>query len=66
MSAEENKKLMQEIFARLDGPGRRVSTREAIALLDREPALAHINGHLRHKAANLRSVALDAGISKIV
>ena len=43
-------------------PGRRVTTREAIALLDREPALARINGHLRHKAANLRSVALDAGI----
>ena len=26
-------------------------------------ALARINGHLRHKAANLRSVALDAGIA---
>ena len=36
------------------------TTREAIALLDREPALAAINAHLRHKAANLRSVALDA------
>jgi len=57
-------RLMQEIFARLAGPGRRVTTREAIALLDREPALARINAHLRHKAANLRSVALDAGIAK--
>ena len=35
-----------------------------IALLDREPALARINAHLRHKAANLRSVALDAGIGE--
>jgi spore coat polysaccharide biosynthesis protein SpsF len=62
----EDVRLMQEIFSRLAGPGRRVTTREAIALLDREPALARINGHLRHKAANLRSVALDAGIGKIV
>jgi spore coat polysaccharide biosynthesis protein SpsF len=58
----EDVRLMQEIFARLRGPGRRVTTREAIALLDREPALPRINAHLRHKAANLRSVALDAGI----
>jgi spore coat polysaccharide biosynthesis protein SpsF len=54
--------LMQEVFARLDGAGRRPSTRDAIALLDREPALARINAHLHHKPANLRSVALDAGI----
>jgi len=54
--------LLQEIFARLQRPGRLVTTREAIALLDREPELARINAHLRHKAANLRSVALDAGI----
>jgi len=60
----EDVRLMQEIFARLAAPGRRVTTREAIALLDREPALARINAHLRHKAANLRSVALDAGIAK--
>ncbi|HEY8150966.1 MAG TPA: glycosyltransferase family protein [Vicinamibacteria bacterium] len=60
----EDVRLMQEIFARLAAPGRRVTTREAIALLDREPALARINAHLRHKAANLRSVALDAGIGK--
>jgi spore coat polysaccharide biosynthesis protein SpsF len=60
----EDVRLMQEIFGRLAAPGRRVSTREAIALLDREPELARINAHLRHKAANLRSVALDAGIGK--
>lgn len=62
----EDVRLMQEIFARLFAPGRRVTTRQAIALLDREPGLARINAHLRHKAANLRSVALDAGIGKIV
>jgi len=60
----EDVRLMQEIFSRLAAPGRRVTAREAIALLDREPALARINAHLRHKAANLRSVALDAGIAK--
>ncbi len=54
--------LMQQIFGRLQRPGRRVTTREAIALLDREPELARINAHLRHKPANLRSVALDQGI----
>ncbi|HEU0105203.1 MAG TPA: glycosyltransferase family protein [Vicinamibacteria bacterium] len=62
----EDVRLMQEIFVRLAAPGRRVTTREAIALLDREPALARINAKVRHKAANLRSVALDAGIGKIV
>lgn len=62
----EDVRLVQEIFARLAASGRRVTTREAIALLDREPALARINAHVRHKAANLRSVALDAGIGKIV
>jgi spore coat polysaccharide biosynthesis protein SpsF (cytidylyltransferase family) len=62
----EDVRLMQEIFSRLAASGRRVTTREAIALLDREPALARINAHLRHKTANLRSVALDAGIGKIV
>ncbi|HEY2941117.1 MAG TPA: glycosyltransferase family protein [Vicinamibacteria bacterium] len=59
----EDVALMQEIFARLPRPGRPVATREALALLDREPALARINAHLRHKPANLRSVALDAGIA---
>jgi len=59
----EDVELMQAIFERLASRGRIVSTREAIALLDREPELARINAHLRHKDANLRSVALDAGIA---
>jgi spore coat polysaccharide biosynthesis protein SpsF len=58
----EDVHLMEEIFARLARPGHVVTTREAIALLDAHPELAAINAHLRHKAANLRSVALDAGI----
>ena len=37
-----------------------MTVREAIAVLDREPELARVNAHLRHKAANLRSVELDA------
>jgi spore coat polysaccharide biosynthesis protein SpsF (cytidylyltransferase family) len=56
--------LVQEVFARLAAPGRIVTTREAIELLDREPRLAAINAHLTHKPANLRSVALDAGIAR--
>lgn len=55
--------LMQALFERLAGPGKLVTTREAIALLDREPALAAINAHLRHKPHNVRSVALDAGVA---
>ena len=62
----EDVRLMQEVFARLAAPGRIVSTREAIALLDREPALARMNAHLTHEPANLRSVALDATVPKIV
>jgi spore coat polysaccharide biosynthesis protein SpsF (cytidylyltransferase family) len=58
----EDVTLMQAIFNRLAQSEAPVATREAIALLDREPALAEINGHIRHKAANLRSVALDAGV----
>lgn len=58
----EDVELMQALFQRLAAPGKIVSTREAIALLDRQPALAGINAQLRHKAANLRSVALDASI----
>jgi spore coat polysaccharide biosynthesis protein SpsF len=57
----EDVALMQAIFERL---GRHdVATRDAIALLDREPQLAAINAAARHKAANLRSVALDANIA---
>lgn len=54
--------LMQALFARLARPGHVVTTREAIALLDADPSLAAVNAAARHKAANLRSVALDAGI----
>jgi spore coat polysaccharide biosynthesis protein SpsF len=57
----EDVALMQALFERLAAPGRIVTTREALALLEREPELARINAHLRHKAANLRSVELDAG-----
>jgi spore coat polysaccharide biosynthesis protein SpsF len=59
----EDVELMQAIFDRLAGPGKMVTTREAIALLDAQPELARINAHLRHKAANLRSVELDAAIA---
>ena len=58
----EDVELMQAIFARLARPGHVVTTREAIALLDADPALAALNAAARHKAANLRSVALDAAI----
>jgi spore coat polysaccharide biosynthesis protein SpsF len=58
----EDVALAQAIFARLARPGHAVTTREAIALLDAEPELAAINAAARHKAANLRSVALDVGI----
>jgi spore coat polysaccharide biosynthesis protein SpsF len=51
--------LMQALFERL-GPS--PNTREAIALIDREPHLAEINAAARHKAANVRSVQLDAGV----
>ena len=58
----EDVALAQALFARLAGPGHVVTTREAIALLDAEPPLAAINAAARHKAANLRSVALDASV----
>ena len=57
-------RLMQSVFERLAVPGRVVSTREAIELLDREPALAAINQAARHKSHNVRSVALDAAIAQ--
>lgn len=59
----EDVELMQRLFERLAAPGKIVTTAEAIALLDREPELARINAHLRHKASNLRSVALDASVA---
>ena len=58
----EDAELMQRIFARL-ADGERVTTRAAIELLESQPELAHINAHLRHRAANLRSVALDERIA---
>jgi len=58
---KEDLELMQRIFERLRAPGKIVTTREALELLDREPELARLNAHLRHKGHNLRSVALDAG-----
>jgi spore coat polysaccharide biosynthesis protein SpsF len=59
----EDVALMQGLFERLAAPGKIVTTREAIVVLDREPELARINAHLRHKTANLRSVELDHGIA---
>jgi hypothetical protein len=53
---------MQALFDRLARPGHVVTTREAIALMDADPSLAALNAAARHKAANLRSVALDASI----
>jgi spore coat polysaccharide biosynthesis protein SpsF len=59
---QEDVRLLQAIFERLGASGKHVTTREAIALLDREPDLVRINAHLQHKAANLRSVSLDDAI----
>jgi len=60
----EDVAFMQALFERLAIRGKKiVSTREAIELLDRSPELARLNAHVRHKDANLRSVALDAGIA---
>jgi spore coat polysaccharide biosynthesis protein SpsF len=58
----EDVRLMQALFDRLAAPGKAVATRDAIALLDHEPALLAINEKLRHKAHNVRSVALDGAI----
>ncbi|HEX6737370.1 MAG TPA: glycosyltransferase family protein [Vicinamibacteria bacterium] len=59
----EDVALMQAVFERLGQDGAAVSTRDALALLDREPDLARLNSHLRHKPHNLRSVALDSSIT---
>jgi spore coat polysaccharide biosynthesis protein SpsF len=58
----EDVQLMQAIFGRLARAGHVVTTREALALLLREPRLGEINAAARHKAANLRSVKLDEGV----
>jgi spore coat polysaccharide biosynthesis protein SpsF len=57
-------RLMQALFDRLAAPGKLVTTREAIALLDAQPELAEINAHLRHQAHNVRSVELDAAVQR--
>jgi spore coat polysaccharide biosynthesis protein SpsF len=61
---KEDVELMQRIFERLHRPGKVVTTREVIELLDREPELARLNAHLSHKAHNVRSVELDAAIRR--
>jgi spore coat polysaccharide biosynthesis protein SpsF len=58
----EDVQLMQALFERLGTGGHLPSTREVVELLDREPELAEINAAARHKAGNLRSVALDAAV----
>jgi spore coat polysaccharide biosynthesis protein SpsF len=55
-------RLMQALFERLAAPGRLVTTRAALELLDREPELRAINAALRHKPHNVHSVALDSAI----
>lgn len=60
---KEDVALVQEIWKRLGAPGKRITTREAIALIDREPRLASINAHLTHKSHNVNSVRLDAAIA---
>ena len=59
----EDVELMQGIFERL-ATSPFVTTRAAIELLEADPALPRINAHLRHRSANLRSVALDEGIAE--
>ena len=59
----EDVAVVQGLFDRLAAPGKIVTAREAIAVLDREPELARVNAHLRHKPANLRSVELDGPIA---
>lgn len=51
--------LMENIFDKLYRSGAVLQTIDAIRLLDEEPELAEINAHIRHSAANFRSVALD-------
>lgn len=51
--------LMERIFDTLYRSDAVLQAVDAIRLLDREPELAEINEHIRHSAANFRSVALD-------
>lgn len=59
----EDVRLMQAVFDRLAAPGKLVTTREAVALLDAQPDLAALNAHLQHKPHNVRSVELDGMIA---
>ena len=59
----EDVELMQRIFERL-AASEFVTTRAAIELLEADPELPRLNAHLRHRAANLRSVALDEAIAE--
>lgn len=61
----EDVELMQLLFARLSVPGQPLETGDAIALLEKEPALARINERLSHKPANLRSVSLDERVAAL-
>ena len=54
--------LMRTVFERLYRQGKIIQTQQAIELLDAEPALAAVNKHIVHRAANLRSVILDGSI----
>ncbi len=56
--------LMERIFDKLYRSGVVLQTIDAIRLLDQEPELAEINAHIRHSAANFRSVALDDNDAK--
>jgi spore coat polysaccharide biosynthesis protein SpsF len=56
--------LMERIFDKLYRSGVALQTIDAIRLLDKEPELAEINAHIRHSAANFRSVALDDNDAK--
>jgi spore coat polysaccharide biosynthesis protein SpsF len=56
--------LMERIFDKLYRSGEVLQTIDAIRLLDAEPELAQINAHIRHSAANVRSVALDDNDAK--
>jgi spore coat polysaccharide biosynthesis protein SpsF (cytidylyltransferase family) len=58
----EDLALVQAIFERLHQPRKILSTREAIALLDREPELAQMNAHLRQKAAARETTEIDRKI----
>jgi hypothetical protein len=54
---------MERIFDRLYRSGSVLQTIEAVRLLDSEPELAALNSHVRHSAANERSVKLDHNVS---